>query len=65
MIYFYRWLVNQHRDEQALQVLIKVYRDEDRAQTQLKEIQSVVGSTKKEPLLQTLRYVADWKVLQR
>ena len=60
----YRWLVKSHRDEQARRVLTKIYGDESRAQAQLEEIQSTAGSAK-EPFVETLKYVSQWKILQR
>ena len=59
-----RWLVKKHRDKQALKILTKIYTDPSRAQLQLDEIQSTIGSTK-EPLKRTLKYIAQWKILQR
>ena len=59
----YRWLVKRHRDDQALKILTKIYnKDQSRAQSQLEEIQSTVS---KEPLIQTLKYISQWKILQR
>ena len=59
-----RWLVKRHRDEQALRILTKIYRDPSRAQTQLEEIRSTACSTKK-PFIQTVKNIFQWKILQR
>lgn len=59
-----RWLAKRHRDGEALKILSKVYRDQDRAQNQLGEIKSTVSSSK-EPFLQTVKYITQWTILQR
>ena len=66
LITLYRWLVKRHRDDQALKILTKICnKDKSRAQSQLEEIQSTVSSASKEPLIQTLKYISQWKILQR
>lgn len=60
----YRWLAKRYRDGEALKILSKIYKDQDRAETQLEEIKSTVSSTK-EPFLQTLKYIIQWKMIQR
>ena len=55
----------KHRDGEALKVLSKIYQSQDRAETQLKEIKSAVCLASKEPLCQTLKYIFQWKLIQR
>ena len=62
---FTRWLAKRHRDSEALKVLCKIYRDPTRAQTQLEEIQQASVSSTREPFIQTLKYIVQWKILQR
>ncbi len=57
-------LVKKHKEDQALKLLTKIYKDQDKAQEKLEEIQSVVN-TAKEPLIETLKYLFQWKILQR
>ena len=59
-----RWLVKRHREEEALQVLVRIYGDEKRAGEQLLEIKSTLSETE-ESLSQTLKYICTWKNIQR
>ena len=54
----------QHEVE-ALKVLNRVYRDGEKAQSQLSAIRSAVMSGKAENFKQTLKYVMRWRILQR
>ncbi len=56
--------MKKHRDERALKILAKIYKDQRRAEIQLEEIKSTVSSTK-EPFLETLKYILQWKIFQR
>ena len=56
--------MKKKKEDKALEVLAKIYKDQDRAQVQLEEIKSIVN-TDKEPFLETLKYVLQWRILQR
>lgn len=56
--------MGKHRDSEALKVLSKIYKDPERAEAQLDAIKSTVSPVK-EPLLQTLTYIFQWKLIQR
>lgn len=56
--------MKKRQEDEALMILSKVYKDKDRAQSQLREIKSAVNS-RKEPFLETLKFVMRWKNLQR
>jgi hypothetical protein len=60
----YRWLVKKQRDEQALKILTKIYKGQSLAQNSLEEIRATANA-KKEPFVETLRYMMQWKILQR
>lgn len=59
-----RMLVKRRKDEKALKILTKIYKDRDRAQAQLEEIKAVVN-TAKEPVAEILKYVLKWKTMHR
>lgn len=61
---FLRFLVKRQQEEKALIILNKIYQNKEQANKQLTEIKLTVSSGK-EPLLQTLKYVAQWKNSQR
>lgn len=62
----FRFLVKKHKDAKALKVLIKIHRDEQRAQNELGEIQlSVKSSAFKKDWLKTLKDFFSWSIIQR
>ena len=61
----YRWLVKRGKEAVASKILSKIYmKDDDKIQNKMLELQSVVNSTK-EPFIQTLKFVSQWKFIQR
>lgn len=56
--------MKRERKTKALAVLTKIYQDRDRAQVQLEEIQSA-ASLSKGSLVQNLKYMFQWNVIQR
>ncbi len=56
--------MKKHKEEKALQILTKIYKDQEKAQAQLEEIKTVVN-TAKEPFIETLKYMFQWKILHR
>ncbi len=64
-MYVHRWLIKKGREDEALKILCKVYKDEERAKFQLLEIKSTVTLNVKEPLFETLKYIFQWRIIQR
>ncbi len=65
-IIYNRWLVKKSREDEALKILSKIYKDEKRAKHQLEEIKSEVASTQElGSLLETVKYVCQWNIIQR
>ena len=59
-----RFLVKKQQEDRALAVLTKVYKDEGRARSQLKEIRSN-RNVGKAPFSETFKFVLQWNNLQR
>ena len=61
-----RFLVKKQQEGQALKVLNRIYRSEEKASSQVSEIRStMVKKGEAEPFKETLKYVMRWNILQR
>ena len=62
----HRWLVKKHKDQKAMQVLMKLRRsDKEGVEEELEEIQATVSENGKGNCWQMWQAFFNWKILQR
>lgn len=57
--------MKKEREVQALAILTQVYKSKDRAQSQVEVIRTSVADSSNEHFFESLKYIFQWKIIQR